>query len=173
MIHFSEITPQDLLNSKYKLSDIKTLTNADMPTTFTKGFNYTLPGWYIFILAYLTGSAMNALRYLRTTGVKTKRGGDFSHMAVLFAMWNWVFLNLKDAELFFVDEENNFAVEDFHDMVVEKAAKLKKFDMSDDRLKDFLINNNLATGMRLERIKEHRPEVYRYFKTEHPEFIQK
>jgi hypothetical protein len=172
-IHYSKVTSADLLANKYILSDIEILTKDDMPVRFARGFKTLIPSWYAFVLVYLSGSGKKSIKYLNNMGVLTTEGKSFHVSTILFCMWNWVIHHVEEAKPFFIEEENRRSDQEYYDLVILKVSKITKFEMSDENLIEWLINNNFNSERYLEKIKERRPEVYRHFKTLHPELIQK
>lgn len=168
MAHFTKITPEDLLEGKVKLSDIDPLSKEDIGISILGRKKGKIPTWYAFLIYFLTGSSNKATDYLKDIGVVTKRDKYLSPNVVLFSAWEWLFYHMDWARKFiqrdFVITDRPFTEEEFSNWMFAKAIQYK-VAMPDKDLVPWLDTNGLNDEKWIEKLKEKRPEVYRYYQT--------
>jgi len=161
MLNYLEITPEMVLNSEIKLSDIAL---EDMTTNLPgkKG----LSAWFCFIVYYLSGSANKAADYINKLGLRTERGNKYNPNSIRMKMWEWVLINPEEAKEFF-DKDNIIKygkpmdLEDWNMELVLHAVNYKAI-LSDKQLILWMEKHDFTSPYYIEKTYERRPRVYKY-----------
>ena len=168
MIHYSQVTPEQLLNSEVSLSDIKPLTQDDITLKFSKGLKHKIPTWYCFILYWLTGSSPKAEIYLKNLGITNRFGTFYKAVTVLIGAWEWVLLNPEKAKPFVKRDYDvigdEFTDEKYYLYLVGKVATYRQIFTDKQSIK-WIEDNQLTDEFYLRELKLKRPEVYKHFKS--------
>ena len=172
---YTEVTPDNLYNSEVRLSDIEPINYIEyIPTKFSRKKRRNIPIWYMFILYYLTGSSSDVVNYLKTIGVQTKSGKPISKDLVIKSVWRWMSENVDWAIKFLkrdyrlVDKE--MSDEEAKIILLEHASTYRM--MRAEVLENWMVDNGMGDIKYAEKIRQRRPEVYKYFKDRNTPVIQ-
>lgn len=169
---YSEVTVDKLRENTLSVSDITPLTQGDLMVLFTKGFTYSLPSWFCFMMLYLSGSGDKVVEYLKTINIfKDTNGRNFNNNDVVDGLWEWSFYNFEKSKPFFVTER--FSEEEYSLLLVERASRLRGRTVSNLALERFLIEKGFTGEDYLVRIRKYRPEFYKSFKEKYSDPVSK
>lgn len=169
---YSEVTPDELRKNTLSVSDIVPLTQSDLIVSYTKGFTYSLPSWFCFMMLYLTGSGLKVVEYLKTINIfKDTNGRTFKNNEVIDGLWEWSFHNFEESKPFFVTDR--FSEKEYSLLLVERASRLRVRIISDFALEKFLNENGFTGEDYLVRVRKHRPEFYKSFKGKYSDAVSK